>query len=538
LRFLGTGVGGRLRRSFAAITILIGIAAGAGGWGMQQQAELHGRIEALEGVKDNIQDLRYNAADVSGWQGLVFADAAAFGYETAYSEDNYNRQEYVKAKEATLANIAGAHTESMTESERLLWSRLAPAWNDYFRWDDVLKSWMQADTRAALAKSMTELNEGDAGMAWTEALEIADKLNASVTTRIDGLNSQANTVRNTSMIVLGVALLSALLLAIVLSTKVTRSVVRPLSIVVGSLRRLAEGDLTVRADGVRTDDELGHLSAALDNTATSLQKMVGSVSQHAGAMATASTRLSDNAAEIAASAAQTSAQAGIVSGSAAQVSGNVNTVAAGSDEISVSLGEIARNTNDAVTVASDAVAEAQATNATVARLGISSQEIGEVVKTINTIAEQTNLLALNATIEAARAGEAGKGFAVVASEVKELAQETARATGDIAQRVQTIRTDTDDAVAAIGRITEIINRISDYQTVVATSVEEQTATTAEMNRNVTEAANGSGAIASNIAGVAESATITARGAARTQQEAYDMAKLSEDLHATVAAFKI
>jgi methyl-accepting chemotaxis protein len=538
VRFLGTGVGGRLRRSFAAITALIAVAAGAGGWGMQRQADLHGRIDALETVRNDIQELRYNAADVSGWQGLVFADAAAFGYASGYSEDSYNRQEYEKARAATLKNVKEAHTEWMTDSERLLWSRLDPAWNDYFHWDDVLKTWMKADTRAALAKSMTELNEGDAGMAWTEALEIADKLNASVSTRIDDLKGQADTARRTSLIVLGVALLAALLLAAVLSARVTRSVVRPLSTVVGALRRLAEGDLTVRAGGVRTDDELGRLGAALDNMATSLQKMVGSVSQHAGAMSTASTRLSDNASEIAVAAEQTRAQAGLVSGSAAQVSANVKTVAAGSDEISDSFREIAQNTNDAVSVAADAVAEARATNETVARLGVSSQEIGEVVRTITTIAEQTNLLALNATIEAARAGDAGKGFAVVASEVKELAQETARATEDIVQRVQTIRTDTDDAVAAIGRITEIINRISDYQTVIATAVEEQTATTAEMNRNVTQAADGSGNIATNIAGVAESATVTAQGAARSRQEAHDIATLSEDLHATVAAFKI
>jgi methyl-accepting chemotaxis protein len=538
VRFLGSGVGGRLRRSFTAITVLIAVAAGAGGWGMQQQADLHRRIEQLKTVKDNIQDLRYDAADVSGWQGLVFADAAAFGYDSGYSDESYNRQEYEKTKVTTLKDIREAHTEWMTESERVLWSRLAPAWNDYFHWDDVLKSWMKADNRAALARSMTELNEGDAGMAWSEALEIADKLNASVNTRINDLNGKADNVRYTSLIVLGVALLAALLLAAVLSARVTRSVVRPLSMVVGALRRLAEGDLTVRAGGARTDDELGALGAALDNTATSLQTMVGLVSKHAGAMSTASTRLSDTASEIAASAEQTSGQAGLVAGSAAQVSTNVNTVAVGSDDISASIGEIAQNTNDAVAVAADAVAEARATNETVARLGVSSQEIGEVVKTITTIAEQTNLLALNATIEAARAGEAGKGFAVVASEVKDLAQETARATNDIVQRVQAIRADTDDAVAAIGRIAKIINRISDYQTEIATAVEEQTATTAEMNRNVTQAADGSGHIATNIAGVADSATTVARGAARSQQEAYDIARLSEDLHATVAAFKI
>src|SRR6185503_2140933 len=133
----------------------------------------------------------------------------------------------------------------------------------------------------------------------------------------------------------------------------------------------------------------------------------------------------------------------------------------GSDDISASIHEISRNTSGAATVAADAVAVARATNATVARLGVSSQQIEEVVKTITSIAEQTNLLALNATIEAARAGESGKGFAVVASEVKDLAHETARATEDIGERVRAIRTDTDDAVVAIGRIAEIINGIND-----------------------------------------------------------------------------
>ena len=135
-----------------------------------------------------------------------------------------------------------------------------------------------------------------------------------------------------------------------------------------------------------------------------------------------------------------------------------------------------------------------------------------MVKVITSIAEQTNLLALNATIEAARAGEAGKGFAVVANEVKELAQETAKATEDIAQRVEAIQGDTEGAVAAIERDLRRSSReINDFQTTIASAVEEQTATTNEMNRNVAEAATGSGEIAANIAGVATAAGSTSDG---------------------------
>jgi methyl-accepting chemotaxis protein len=160
-----------------------------------------------------------------------------------------------------------------------------------------------------------------------------------------------------------------------------------------------------------------------------------------------------------------------------------------------------------------------------------------VVKAITSIAEQTNLLALNATIEAARAGEAGKGFAVVANEVKELAQETARATEDIARRVEAIQGDTAGATAAISEITAVIARINDYQTTIASAVEEQGATTAEMNRSVTDVATGSSAIAGNIAGVAEAAATTTEGVSQTQQAALDLARMSAQLQAVVARFR-
>src|SRR5262245_25000627 len=196
--------------------------------------------------------------------------------------------------------------------------------------------------------------------------------------------------------------------------------------------------------------------------------------------------------QMAANSEETAAQAGVVSAAAEQVSCNVGTVASAAEEMGASIKEIARNTNEAARVATSAVKVAEKTNATVTKLGESSAEIGNVVKVITSIAQQTNLLALNATIEAARAGEAGKGFAVVANEVKELAKQTAKATEDIGRRIEAIQGDTHGAVEAIGQISKIINQINDIQNTIASAVEEQTATTGEISRNVAEAAKGSG----------------------------------------------
>ena len=285
-------------------------------------------------------------------------------------------------------------------------------------------------------------------------------------------------------------------------------------------------------------EALAGVGTATNKTADTVHASVNQIARNAQALSGSSQQLAAASQQMSGNAEETSAQASTVAGATQQVTTNLNSVATGAEEMTSTVQSISSNAGEAAKIAGDAVRTANSANATVAKLGESSAEIGQVIKVITSIAQQTNLLALNATIEAARAGEAGKGFAVVANEVKELAKQTAKATEDISQKITAIQEDTKRAVESIGSITSIINQINDISGTIATAVEEQSATTNEMSRNVQEAAKGSGEISQNIQGVAAAAESTTRGAQDTLKAAQQLTEMAKQLRTLVEQFKL
>ncbi|MGH6718640.1 MAG: methyl-accepting chemotaxis protein [Alphaproteobacteria bacterium] len=253
-------------------------------------------------------------------------------------------------------------------------------------------------------------------------------------------------------------------------------------------------------------------------------------------VASASTELQSSAQSMSATAEETNRQAGAVAAASEEATTNVQTVASASEELAASISEIGRQVAQSASIASMAVDEAKRTDATVQGLSEAAQKIGEVVSLISDIASQTNLLALNATIEAARAGEAGKGFAVVASEVKSLANQTAKATEEIAAQIGAIQGSTKEAVSAIQSIGKTIGEINSIASSISAAVEEQGAATREIARNVQEASQGTTEVSKNISGVTQAAGETGSAAAQVLSAADELSPQSEKLKAEVETF--
>ena len=357
---------------------------------------------------------------------------------------------------------------------------------------------------------------------------------ASDSQRTNAAAAAAAGSQRTRMIAVSVLVV---VVAVLVGLLVAGSVVRPLRRVHEVLTGLAAGDLT-GDPGVHGGDELGQMAAALVSAGSALRGTVGTIVSSAATLGEAAERLSGSSEQIAQQVGDSARQASVAAGDAESASASISTVTGGASEMESAIGEIARRAQQAATVAGEAVDIVTGTSSTVAELGRSSGDIEQVLDAITSIAAQTNLLALNATIEAARAGEAGKGFAVVAGEVKDLAQQTAAATGDIAGRVAAIQASSSAASIAIERIGEVIAEINDHQGAIAAAVEQQTATTSEMGRSMADAADASSRIAATVTIVADAARATEAEVARTQAEIAAMAGLSGDLQQLVRGFRV
>lgn len=355
-----------------------------------------------------------------------------------------------------------------------------------------------------------------------------------------------------AILILTIALIGAALVA-GLAISSTRSVTRPLLALTGNMRALADGDSSVDVEDDDRRDEIGDMAKAMkvfiDNErarrslveteqarqgqaverATEVQRLCADFeAQMAGMMDTiagSAQALQAASADMTHGAQLTTDQSATVSTAAEEASSNVETVAAATEELSSSVSEINRQVMTSNEIAGEAARETDATNERMRELSEAAGRIGEVISLIQAIAEQTNLLALNATIEAARAGEAGRGFAVVASEVKELANQTTKATEQISTQITEIQSETTQAAEAISSVTETIARMTDIAAANAAAVEQQGAATAEIARNVSEASNGTARVSASIASVSEAAEGTRDAAATVDRSA---AALEED----------
>jgi methyl-accepting chemotaxis protein len=406
--------------------------------------------------------------------------------------------------------------------------------------------------REAQQEAMNLAGGGERDAVSRAGNDFADKAtvaNEAVKTSLDELagsneeqlkkNEEAMSSANASLLwTMWGATLIAIAVGSFVAITLNRDISASISSVLSQAEAMASGDLTQDEAEVISHDELGDLTAAMNRMQVSLKKMIIAVAENAQQVANASEEFSAVSQQITSNSEETSTQANVVSTATEQVNRNLQTVATGAEQMSTTIQDIAKNATESARVAGEAVKTAQRTNATISKLGVSSAEIGQVIKVITSIAQQTNLLALNATIEAARAGEAGKGFAVVANEVKELAKQTAKATEDISQKIAAIQEDTKGAVVAIGTISGIINQINDISSTIATAVEEQSATTNEMTRNVAEAAKGSTEITQNITGVAQAAQGTSSSAHESMKAAHQLAQMSTQLRGLVEQFRV
>ncbi|SHN46085.1 methyl-accepting chemotaxis protein [Cryptosporangium aurantiacum] len=462
----------------------------------------------------------------SRWASLSASTSSDAAKETAY------RAEANEELEAVQAGITEFGTLPVSSEEKAAMDKFAAAWAEYL---DLRQQALDLEAANRIAEwqtlRSTQLNPSivEAVGLLEDAKTVSTEAAADATANA---RSAADTARNTILAVLVLGILITAAFAVLTA----RSLVGRVHRLRDQLTAMAGGDLAERPVDTATN-EIGEMSRAVQQAAEKMRGTILTLAETSVGLTRSSASLQSASRELTENADRASRQVSALDSAATEVTGGVQAVAGGAQEMGAAIREISVNASDAASVAGQAVDSAAQTQQVMVRLGNSSTEIGNVLKTITAIAEQTNLLALNATIEAARAGESGKGFAVVAGEVKDLAQETAKATEEIGRRIDAIQQDTRSAADAIAGISEVIGKINDYQTTIASAVEEQSATTNGMTGDLDRVAGGTGEISSQLTQVAELTEATEGAARATQNAAGELDVAAEQLRAAIGTFR-
>jgi methyl-accepting chemotaxis protein len=378
---------------------------------------------------------------------------------------------------------------------------------------------------------------------------------------VDVVEQQAMDVVQRLLMVAGVCLV----IAVLISYTIGRSITGPITLLNSCMQKLAGGNLEINVGMEERRDEVGAMAKTVkvfQENAKQVERMKSqqaemerksaeetrrvmiqmaddfekSVGQVVSIVASAATELQANAKNLSKASDQTDHQSSAVAAASEEASAGVQTVASAAEEMAASIGEINRQVVESTQVTQGAVSEVKRTDSTVSSLADAAAQIGDVVKLIQDIAEQTNLLALNATIEAARAGDAGKGFAVVASEVKNLANQTAKATEEISKKIVMVQNVSGESVEAIRGIGKTIERISTITTAISSAIQQQTAATREISHNVQQASAGTKEVSTNIVKVTQAATESRMAAGEVLQAADELSRQAEQLRGDISKF--